>query len=300
MAALNYKHLHYFWVVAKAGSITQASQQLYVTPQTISGQLTLFEDLLGEQLFTREGRKLQLTERGRMVLSYADEIFSLGQELEDELRQRPSDRLLHFRIGVCDAVPKVIAYRLIEPAMRSSEHMRIICREGNVSSLLAELAVHRLDFVIADSPIPPSINVRAFSHRLGECGISFFATKELIGKLSSASFPQCLDGAPLLVPGNDDAVRPKLMSWLESNHIRPKITGEFDDGALMKAFGQAGAGVFVAPSSIAQQVQNQFGVINLGEAREVTTSYYAISVERKLTHPAAVAIRDAAQHELFI
>lgn len=300
MAALNYKHLHYFWVVAKAGSITQASQQLHLTPQTISGQLTLFEDILGEKLFTRTGRKLELTDRGRLVFSYADEIFSLGQELEDELRQRPSDRLLQFRVGVCDAVPKVIAYRLIEPALRSAEHLRIICREGNVSSLLAELAVHRLDFVIADSPIPPSVNVRAFNHLLGECGIAFFATKELAEKLPSGSFPQCLDGAPLLLPGNDDAVRPKLMRWLENHHIRPKITGEFDDGALMKAFGQAGVGVFTAPSSIAKQVQEQFGVISLGETREVTNSYYAISVERKLTHPAAVAISEAARHELFI
>lgn len=300
MATLNYKHLHYFWVVAKAGSIMRASQQLHLTPQTISGQLSLFEDILGEKLFSRTGRRLELTDRGRLVLSYADEIFSLGQELEDELRQRPSDRLLQFRVGVCDAVPKVIAYRLIEPALRSSEQLRIICREGNVSSLLAELAVHHLDIVIANSPMPPSVNVRAFNHLLGECGLTFFAAKELASKLEAIKFPQCLDEAPLLLPGNDDAVRPKLIRWLENQDIRPRITGEFDDGALMKAFGQAGVGVFTAPSSIASQVQQQFGVIALGETKDVVTSYYAISVERKLTHPAVVAISEAARHELFI
>lgn len=300
MAALNYKHLHYFWVVAKAGSITLASQRLHLTPQTISGQLSLFEGILGEALFNRIGRRLELTDRGKLALSYADEIFSLGQELEDALRQKPVDRPLQFRIGVCDAVPKAIAYRLIEPALRSPEPVRVICREGNVANLLAELALHRLDVVIADSPMPPTVNIRAFNHILGECGLTFFATKSLASQLSDTDFPQCLDGAPMLLPGPDVAIRPKLMRWFEGHHIQPRIMGEFDDSALMKAFGQAGIGVFAAPSSIAKQVEQQYGVIAIGETRKVTEKFYAISIERKLTHPAVVAISEAARMELFL
>ena len=300
MASLNYKHLQYFWAVAKAGSITLASERLHLTPQTISGQLSLFEDVLGETLFTRTGRRLKLTERGKLVLSYADEIFSLGQELEDTLRQKPMDRPLQFRVGVCDAVSKTIAYRLIEPAQRSADQILIICREGNVNHLLAELALHKLDIVIADSPMSPTINVKAFNHLLGESGLTFFASAALASKLPSKKFPQCLDGAPMLLPGVDVAIRSKLIRWLEHNNIRPRITGEFDDGALMKAFGQAGVGVFTAPSSIAKQVQQQYGVVAIGETREVTEKFYAISIERKLTHPAVIAIREAARIELFL
>jgi LysR family transcriptional activator of nhaA len=300
MAGINYKHLYYFWAVAKAGSIARASEQLHLTPQTISGQLSLFEDILGEMLFTRTGRRLELTDRGKLVLSYAEEIFSLGQELEDVLHQQPVGRPLQFRVGVCDAVPKAIAYRLIEPALRSPDPLRIICREGNVSSLLAELAVHKLDIVIADSPMPPAVNIRAFNHLLGECGLTFFAAEALATQLSNTDFPQCLDGAPMLLPGSDVAVRPRLLRWFEGHHIRPRITGEFDDGALMKAFGQAGVGVFAAPSSIADQVQRQYGVVAIGATREVTEKFYAISVERKLTHPAVVAISEAARMELFL
>jgi LysR family transcriptional activator of nhaA len=246
MGALNYKHLHYFWAVAKAGGVTRASERLHVTPQTISGQLSLFEGMLGEVLFSRVGRHFELTEAGRLVLSYADEIFSLGQELEEALHHRPTGRPPQFRVGVTDAVPKSLAYRLLEPAVQIPEPPRIICREGKVVSLLAELAVHRLDIVIADSPMPPALDVRGFSHLLGESGLTFFATAELAQRLSGV-FPLCLDGAPLLLPGEDVAVRPKLTRWFSDKRIRPRITGEFDDGALMKAFGRAGVGIFSAP-----------------------------------------------------
>lgn len=299
MGTLNYKHLHYFWAVAKAGSVTRASERLHLTPQTISGQLSLFEEVLGEALFDRSGRQFELTEAGRMVLSYADEIFSLGQELEEVLHHRPTDRPLQFRVGVTDAVPKAVAYQLLEPAMQVVQPPRIICREGKVAALLAELAVHRLDIVIADSPMPRTIDVRGFSHLLGECGLTFFATAEL-ARQHPGPFPQSLDGAPMLLPGEDVAVRSRLTRWFGDHRIRPRITGEFDDGALMTAFGQAGVGIFAAPAAIAEQVMRQHEVVSIGTTEEVIEQFYAISVERKLTHPAVVAISRAARQELFI
>ena len=296
---INYKHLHYFWAVAKAGGVTRASERLHLTPQTISGQLSLFEEVLGEKLFKRTGRGFELTETGRMVLSYADEIFSLGKELEEVLHHRTPGRPMQFSVGITDSVPKTLAYQLLEPAMQVPQAPRIICREGKVADLLAELAVHRLDIVIADSPMPRNIDVRGYSHLLGECGITFFATKDL-AKQYAEVFPQCLNNAPMLLPGEDVAVRPRLLRWFSDKQIRPRITGEFDDSALMQAFGQAGAGIFAAPSAIAEQVMRQYEVVRIGTTEEVIEQFYAISVERKLTHPAVVAISRAARQELFI
>lgn len=296
---INYKHLHYFWAVAKAGGVTRASERLHLTPQTISGQLSLFEEVLGEKLFKRTGRGFELTETGLMMLSYADEIFSLGKELEEVLHHRTPGRPMQFSVGITDSVPKTLAYQLLEPAMQVPQAPRIICREGKVADLLAELAVHRLDIVIADSPMPRNIDVRGYSHLLGECGITFFATKEL-AKQHAEAFPQCLNNAPMLLPGEDVAVRPRLLRWFSDKQIRPRITGEFDDSALMQAFGQAGAGIFAAPSAIAEQVMRQYEVVRIGTTEEVIEQYYAISVERKLTHAAVVAISRAARQELFI
>lgn len=296
---INYKHLHYFWAVAKAGGVTRASERLHLTPQTISGQLSLFEEVLGEKLFKRTGRGFELTETGLMMLSYADEIFSLGKELEEVLHHRTPGRPMQFSVGITDSVPKTLAYQLLEPAMQVPQTPRIICREGKVADLLAELAVHRLDIVIADSPMPRNIDVRGYSHLLGECGITFFATKEL-AKQHAEAFPQCLNNAPMLLPGEDVAVRPRLLRWFSDKQIRPRITGEFDDSALMQAFGQAGAGIFAAPSAIAEQVMRQYEVVRIGTTEEVIEQYYAISVERKLTHAAVVAISRAARQELFI
>lgn len=296
---MNYKHLYYFWTVAKTGSIARASEQLHLTPQTISGQLSLFEDVIGETLFDRTGRRFTLTDAGRTVMGYAEEIFSLGKELEEVLRSNPAGRPLQFRAGVSDAVPKALAYKLIEPALRATENSRIVCREGKVAGLMAELAIHQLDIVIADSPMPPRLDVKAFNHLLGECGLTFFATPELASKFSG-EFPKRLDGAPLLLPGDDVAVRSKLIRWLEQKRIRPRIAGEFDDSALMAAFGQAGAGIFSAPSAIAELIREQYGVVVVGATDEVTESFYAISVERRLSHPAVVAISEAARQELFL
>lgn len=299
MSQLNYKHLHYFWAVAKAGSIARASEQLHLTPQTISGQLSLFEAVQGEQLFKKSGRNLELTEAGRLVLSYAEEIFSLGQELEQVLHHRPTARTVQLRVGVSDAVAKAVAYRLLEPALSLPQTLRINCREGKLNYLLAELAMHKLDIVISDTPMPPIVNVRGYTHQLGECGISFFATKALVQQYPVA-FPACLDAAPLLLPGEDSALRSKLMHWLSTQQLHPRIAGEFDDSALMSAFGQAGAGFFAAPSSIADMVMRQYDVCLVGHTEEIREQFYAISVQRKITHPAVLAISRAAQQSVAV
>lgn len=297
---MNFKHLHYFWCVAKAGGVARAGEQLHLTPQTISGQIGLLEDDLGTPLFARSGRNLELTDAGRLALGYAQDIFALGSELEESLRSYPSGgRPVEFRVGVADAVPKTIAYRLIEPATRLSDPVRIVCREWKLDSLLAELAAHRLDLVIADAPIPPSVSVRAYNHRLGQSGVSFFASAGLF-KNCKGKFPACLDGAPMLVPGTDSAARSRLERWCEANRLRPRVAGEFDDSALMKAFGQRGAGVFIGPTVIESEIETQYGVKTLGRTREIVEEFFAISVERRVTHPCVVAITGAARGGLFV
>jgi LysR family transcriptional activator of nhaA len=298
VSALNYKHLHYFWVVAKAGGIARASERLHLTPQTISGQISSFEDMLGYKLFTRIGRHFDLTDAGRMVLSYADEIFTLGEELEGVLHDPTGGRPAQVRVGIAEAVQKVVAYLLLEPALRLPEPPRMVCREGKLVTLLQELAVQRLDIVIADSPIPAAVGIKGFSHLLGECGLTFFATPKLARRYKDP-FPNCLDGALMLMPGEDAALRPRLQQWFEKLAIRPRIVGDFDDSALMKAFGQVGIGIFAAPSATTALICQQYGVVAIGRTEAVTEQFYAISVERRLTHPAVVAISAAARQELF-
>ena len=298
MSNLNYKHLYYFWAVAKAGSIARASEQLHLTPQTISGQLSLFEQTQGETLFRKSGRNLALTEAGRLVLSYAEDIFALGQELEEVLHHRPTERTLQLRVGVSDAVPKIVAYKLLEPALQLSQTLRINCREGKFDILLADLAAHKLDVVISDSPMPATTKVRAYNHLLGESSVSFFATSALRQQYP-ADFPTCLDAAPFLFPGEDAAMRSVLQQWMDQQGLRPRIAGEFDDSALMSAFGQAGAGMFAAPSVIADMVMRQYDVNLIGSTDEIRERFFAISVQRKLTHPAVLAISHAAQGSLF-
>ena len=290
---INYKHFHYFFVVAKEGSIARASELLHLTPQTISGQLTVFEDQLGEALFNRVGRGLVLSEAGRLVLSYADEIFSLGGELQEMVRNFPFERQLVFKVGIADAVPKSIAYRLLTPALQLPEPVRIVCREGEMKLLLADLVLHKLDLIISDERIPSNINVRGFNHSLGESGISFFAVPAIADTLSK-DFPECLNGAPLLLPGEMNGVRNHLVQWLDKFHLHPRIIGEFDDSALMKAFGQGGAGIFIAPTAIADEVAKQYGVFIIGQTDDVREKFFSISTERKISHPAVVAINEAA------
>ncbi|MDR3391379.1 MAG: transcriptional activator NhaR [Sulfuriferula sp.] len=300
MSQINYKHLHYFWVVARAGGVGKAADQLHLTPQSISGQLGILEESLGVQLFRKSGRKLELTETGRMVLGYAEAIFVLGEEMQDAIRQHPGRRTLQFKVGIADVVPKMMAYQLLEPAVRMTEQPRMLCREGRLAALLGDLAVHKLDLVIADRPMPSNLNVRGFSHLLGECGISFLASAELAANFKSADFPALLADTPLLLPGEDAVMRPKLMRWLDSLHIRPNIVGEFDDSALLNAFGQKGAGVYPVPTAVVKLVQQQAGTLQVGATNAVIEQFYAISTERRLTHPAVLAISQAARQAMFI
>lgn len=296
---MNYKHLHYFLQVAKLGGVLRASERLHLSPQTISGQIQLLEDALGTPLFAKSGRGLALTDAGRMVLGYAEEIFSIGAELEEAVREYPRrGHALEFRVGVADAVPKSIACRLIEPAAQLPEPVRIVCREWKLDSLLAELAVHRLDLVISDAPIPESISVRAFNHKLGSCGASFFATPA-VRERCAGPFPECLHGAPLLVPGEESALGRRLRDWFAARSLRPRIVGEFDDTALAKEFGRRGAGIFVGPTVLEREIEKQYTVQSLGAAPDVQQDFYAISVERRITHPCVTAISRAARDELF-
>jgi LysR family transcriptional activator of nhaA len=296
---INYKHLHYFCVVAREGGIARAGERLHLTPQTISAQLGLLEDHLGTTLFTRVGRNLQLTESGRLVLSYADEIFSLGGELEEVVHQQPEGRPQLFRVGVVDVVPKSIAHRILQPALRMPEPVRMICREATLDTLLAELALHRLDLVVADRPIPPTVSTRGFSHKLGECGVSFFATKSLRKKMKG-DFPHCLDGAPLLLPSSGNQLRSGIERWLDKHRIHPRTIAEFDDSALMKAFGQEGAGAFIAPAAIEAEVALQYQVAAIGRVDEVKERFYAISIERRVTHPVVSDVLESARNSLFL
>ncbi|WP_160108773.1 transcriptional activator NhaR [Pseudomonas izuensis] len=295
---LNYRQLHYFWVVAKTGSIVRACEQLNLTPQTISGQISLLEHTYGIELFRRVGRQLELTEAGRQTLPYAEQMFQLGGELELMLRAQPHEQQILFRVGVADVVPKSIVYRLIAPTMELSEPLRITCREDKLERLLADLAIQRLDLVISDSPMPSHLDIKGYSQKLGECGISFFATTELAARYGQ-DFPRSLHGAPLLIPGPETVVRSRLQRWFAEQQVQPQIVGEFDDSALMQAFGQSGSGIFIGPSVIADEVKRQYGVEVIGQTDAVRESFYAISVERKVKHPGIVAITEGARRELF-
>jgi LysR family transcriptional regulator, transcriptional activator of nhaA len=298
MASLNFKHLRYFWMVAKSGSIAGASKHLHLTPQSISGQLSELEASLGVELFRRVGRGLELTEMGRRIFSYADEIFILGNELLEVALDRTARKSLPFRVGIADSVPKSVAYRVVEPALRIEEPVRLICREGRLAPLLAEMSVHHLDLVIADRPMPTNLNVRGYNHLLGESDLTVFATPDLAQSLVG-TFPALLDKAPFLLPGEDVAMRPKLIQWFEKQNLYPRIVGEFDDSALLKAFGQAGAGLFVAPTAIADYVCRQYGVQAVGRIDSIIEQLYAITTERRLLHPAIVAVVQATQREFF-
>jgi LysR family transcriptional regulator, transcriptional activator of nhaA len=286
---VNYKQLHYFWQVARAGSIARASDNLDLTPQTLSGQIGLLESALDATLFKRVGRGLELTETGRLALSYADEIFEIGAEMEQAIAEGALKRLTHFRVGIADVMPKSIVYKLLAPAMALNIPIKIVCKEGKLDRLLADLAIHRLDLVLSDIPMPTDLNIKGYSHKLVECSLSFFATKQLAAEYGQ-DFPNHLNNAPLLVPSMDTSIRKKLMQWFDIKRLHPIIVGEFDDSALMQAFGQAGAGVFTAPSMISDEVERQFDVVKIGNIDELVESFYAISAERRASHPAVVAI----------
>ena len=298
MEWLNYHHLLYFWTVAREGTIARASEELRLAQPTISGQIRVLEDRLGEKLFQRSGRNLVLTDMGRLVYRYADDIFGLGRELIDTLKDRPTGRPMRFQVGVADEVTKIIAYRLLEPAMRLPYPVHIVCRDGAPERLLTDLATHNLDLVIADAPISPAIKVKAFSHPLGETPVTVFGTAKLAAT-PRRNFPKSLDGAPFLVPTPGKTLRRTLDQYFEQQGLRPRIVAELDDSALLTTFGQAGAGLFVAPSVLEKEVMRQFGVTVVGRLEDVRERFYAISVERRLKHPAVIAISEAA-HEMLV
>ena len=301
---MNFKHLYYFWVAAKAGGVVRAGEQLHITPQTLSGQIKLLEERLGRQLFRKVGRGIELTDDGRTALRYADEIFTLGGELEAALSQQRrgaggAARVLDFRIGIEDAVAKSVAYRLLEPALQLSEPVRLICTEGRFSDLMAQLALNRMDLVVADEPLSSSkLSVKAFDHKLGSSPMSFFCAPGLMAQLQGP-FPECLNGAPMLVPGATSSLRPQFESWLTRHGLQPRVVGEFEDGALINAFGRQGAGVFISPSVVEAQTADQYGVRVIGRSDEMREDFYAITVERRITHPGVAAITQAARGSLF-
>ena len=296
MSWLNYHHLLYFWTVARSGSIAKASQELHLAQPTISAQLKLLEESLGHRLLERQGRRLVLTDVGRTVLRYADDIFRLGNELKNAVNGLPSGQL-RFAVGVTDVVPKLVAERLLQPAFEVSPDIHISCREGPLPQLLASLALHELDVVLADAPSSEPVSIRSFNHLLGTCGISFFAAPRLTHL--ARGFPRSLEGAPLLLPSEVSSLRRALTAWFETQGIHPRVVGDFDDSALLEVFGQRGHGVFAAPSVIEAEVCRQFNVSVLGRTGDIETGFYAISVERRLRHPAVVAIAESARSQLF-
>lgn len=298
MEWLNYHHLLYFWTVAREGGLVQAGKVLRLSHPTLSAQIHALEDRLGEKLFVKVGRKLTLTEVGRVAFRYADEIFGLGRQMVDAVKGRSSGQPLRLAVGIADVVPKLVVRQLLQPALTLPEPVRLVCSEDGYERLLADLALHLIDLVISDAPVPSGSSIRAFNHLLGESGVTFFGTSALV-KRYQRGFPGSLDGAPMLLPLETVTLRRSLDHWFDKHQIKPFIVGEFEDSALMKVFGGDGVGLFPAPTVVAEKVVAQYGVRILGRAEEVRERFYAISVERRLKNPAVIALTEAARHELF-
>jgi LysR family transcriptional regulator, transcriptional activator of nhaA len=298
MGSLNYHHLHYFWVVAREGGLVAAAKSLRLSHPTLSAQIHALEEQLGEKLFTKVGRKLVLTDVGRVSYRYADEIFSLGRDLVDAVQGRRPDKLLGLDVGIVDVLPKLVVSRLLRPALDLVEPVRLVCHEGDFERLLGALAQHDLDIVLGDSPVPSGSAVRAHHHLLGESAVGFFATPSL-AKAFRAGFPGSLAGAPMLLPTQGVTLRRSLNQWFDRHGFRPRIVAEFEDSALLKVFGADGLGVFPAPEAVADELRGRYRAAYLGRADGVIERFYAISAERRLKHPAVMAIAQAAHHEVF-
>ncbi len=298
MRHLNYNHLQYFWVVAREGSIARAAEVLHLTPQTISGQLKLLDAAVGQPLFNRSGRRLVLSDMGRVVYEYAQEIFSVGAELAHVVRGQQRQGPETLTVGIVNSMPKLIAERILAPALTAEKFVRVRCYEASLEQLLAELAIHKLDIVLSDQRLPDGLHLRAWNHLLGESGISFFATEKLARRYRS-KFPASLDDAPMLLPSQNSALRLRLDEWLESEAVAPRIVGEFDDSALMKAFGEAGTGVFPAPTVMESEIRRMYRANVVGRAENIKERFYAISPERRLKHESVVRITSIARSDLF-
>ena len=295
---LNYHHLLYFWTVAREGSIARACQRLHLTQPTVSGQIRLLEKAVKAKLFERSGRGLALTDTGRLVYRYADEIFALGRDLQDAIHDRPRGQALRFAVGVADTLPKVLVHRLLAPAFAVGEEIRITCIDGSPDRLLAELALHELDLVVSDFPATPRLGMKAFNHLLGDCGVTALATPAL-ARRPRRGLPLSLTGAPLLLPFRYTTLRRSLEQWFDAQDIHPRIRGEFADSGLLKAFGGFGDGIFAAPTAVEADVKRMYGVAVVGREPTLRERFYAISVEKKIKHPAVAAITQAARHALF-
>lgn len=294
MEWLNYHHLLYFWQVAKEGTLTRACEKLRLSPSTVSGQIRRLEETIGRKLFMKSGRNLVLSEEGRIVFRYADEIFSLGRELMDTLNDRPTGKPLRITIGVADAVPKLVAWRLVQAALELPEPVHLVCRENKPDQLLTELSQHYVDVILTDAPANPQVKVKAFNHLLGKCGIVFLSAKSISEKYAK-NFPASLDKAPMLLPTENTSMRRSLERYFDALGVRPLIVGEFEDSALLNAFGQEGLGIFPAPDLIESEIKRQHNVARIGHAPEIKEHFYAITVERRIKHPAAIAICENAR-----
>lgn len=295
MEWLNYHHLLYFWMVAREGTVAKAGEKLRLAQPTISGQLRALEEALGHKLFERSGRHLALTETGRLVYSYADEIFGIGRELLETLKGKGTSRRSgRLTVGLADSMPKLVAYQLLAPAWRMHEPLQVDCREDSPDRLLVALAAHELDVVISDAPLPPASRVKAYSHLIGESPVAFFGVSALAARYRRR-FPQSLNGAPVLLPGENSAVRRTLDDWFEAQSIRPVVMGVCEDSALLKVCGQAGHGLFPAPAAIAKEVRRQYSVVMVGIVEPVVARFYLITGERRLKHPAVVAITETGR-----
>ncbi len=298
MQWLNYHHLLYFWTVVREGSVGRAAQALSLTQPTVSSQIKALEASLGERLFAREGRRLVPTDVGRLVFRYADEIFGLGRELLDTLNDRPTGRPLRLVVGVADVMPKLIVQRLLQPALALRDGVYLVCREDKPDRLLAALSLHELDVVLADTPVGPGVSVRAFNHLLGESTVTIFGGKAHASALRRG-FPRSLHGSPMLLPTTNTAMRRSLDQFLAAHDIRPAVVAEFEDSALLKAFGETGAGAFPAPTVLEDEICRSGRIRVVGRLETVRERFYAISIEKRLKHPAVLAISENARQEVF-
>jgi len=299
MEWLNYHHLLYFWMVSREGTISRAAEKLHIGQPAISTQIRSLETALGHKLFKKSGRTLELTETGQTVFRYADEIFSIGRELVDTIKGHPTGKPIRFVVGIVNAIPKLMVRRLLEPALNLNSNLRLVCVEDTLEQLLSSLSTHTVDIVLADTPLTSAHKVRAFNHSLGDSDVGLFATKSLARKFRTG-FPKSLSGAPLLLPGRSSALRRSLDSWMDRNGIHPHIRGEFDDTALLKAFGQSGEGIFPGAIAIADEICRQYEVERVGNVEGVRETFYAISAERRINHPAVLAITNTARADIFV